>query len=245
MLRFFKNNLRAIVVTAALGAGAIIAGQFVGVQLEKQTIEPTQEIEEANKDEPIIVKDPETGEVRSVSEEEVKSSPVLQKQVVNNPTKQDYEAAGVNPPETSTPKDAPKPSVPAKPVTPATPNPPVYVDDKIYYSFREESEGVKIETGYTCSDRRATAVPSREIESAEKPTIDISVYICPSWTGPIESSNGTFWHLWTYEKDSQYINKTEHTCYVTVTQFGQSTTHKHDNTKCSDYKINSGINQGV
>lgn len=54
--------------------------------------------DDSKKDEPILVKDPETGETKAVTKEEIKNNPSLAKNVIVNPTKNDYKEANVSAP---------------------------------------------------------------------------------------------------------------------------------------------------
>lgn len=54
--------------------------------------------DDSKKDEPILVKDPETGETKAVTKEEIKNNPSLAKNVIVSPTKSDYSSAGVSAP---------------------------------------------------------------------------------------------------------------------------------------------------
>lgn len=57
--------------------------------------------DDSKKDEPILVKDPETGETKAVTKEEIKNNPSLAKNVIVSPTKSDYQAANVQAPSDS------------------------------------------------------------------------------------------------------------------------------------------------
>ncbi|MBC7707604.1 hypothetical protein H7Y63_00055 [Polaromonas sp.] len=107
---FVTHNVVAAAVTGVIIVGGSAAGVISVVNhsngksgtaqthTQTQTLKPTG-IKKTDPDAPtILVKDPDTGKTRAVSQKDIKENPSLLNDVVKNPTVSDYQTAGIAPP---------------------------------------------------------------------------------------------------------------------------------------------------
>lgn len=140
---FVSHNVIAVSVASAVIVGGSIVGVVSIVNHGNSRTTPIVQGDSTTKktdpDAPtILVKDPDTGEIKAVSQNDIAKNPSLMSNVINTPTASDYQNAGISPPINISSSNSPSSSNYLQNICSTTPTPYFYgtgaqADDQTLY----------------------------------------------------------------------------------------------------------------